>query len=85
MQLVLHSNALLISSLTKDVIFSRNNVHFIGIIVGVAITRSVLYQFTWFQDACGDGASQALNHFKVLMKNSLYASFSIEHFDMAHF
>jgi CIC family chloride channel protein len=64
MQLVLHGNTLLISSLTKDTIFSRNNVYFIGIIVGVAIIRSVLYQFSWFKDACGDGASQALNHFK---------------------
>lgn len=64
MRLVLTSNHWLISSLTKETLFSQNNIMFIAIIVGVACVRSVLYQFSWFKDACGDGASSALNHFK---------------------
>lgn len=71
MQLVLTGNHLLISSLTKDDIFSSNNLTFVSIIVGVACIRSILYQFSWFKDACGDGASSALNHFKNTYSKSV--------------
>ena len=37
---------------------------FLSVIVFFACIRAFLYQIPWFQDACGDGASQALKNFQ---------------------
>lgn len=64
-KLVLHSNHYLFSAMDNVQLFSPGNLLFLCVIVGFACIRAFLYQFTWFQDACGDGTSRAIAYFQL--------------------
>ena len=65
MRLVLHSNHTLFSYMDNQSTFSSGNRFFIIVIFSFACIRAILYQFPWFKDACGDGASKALAYFQL--------------------